>query len=150
MIKLFLIFVLLNPQLFILGFPYEVMRKDRNKYLDINFEAMSINDTPPSVLKKFVRCNQSRTGKRNGCQIFSRFNPNMMSTYHTKAYNNQNITTVQLKPQALHLCNEEGCNPGQHVAAALTHTQVEDITLLYNCGKCLTLKFKNYDTSKQK
>ena len=103
---------------------------------------MFFNNTPLSVKKNYIRCDRSSIGKRKGCQILGKYDVNSVSHYPLNPLDDKSITVIKLKDEALRLCGEEGCNPGQRIG--LSKQDVEDITNLYQCGKFLTSTYMNW------
>ena len=138
-----------------LGFFHEIMRLDRDSYVDVNFTAIqeyekALNLPNGTKQNQYLRCDQHRVGTKMGCQAIGNYDANSILHYpptltaqviENGQLVDKTFTVFTLKQSAHGLCEGGRCNPGQR--NGLSRTDITDIQTLYatTCSKKI---IKNY------
>ena len=146
-----LIVIFISALLIYIGFFHEIMRLDRDDFVDIDYETMKEYEIAKygrvnnKINRQFLRCDQHKIGKAKGCQkIGDHYDGDSIMTLHPSQsvqviengqYVDKYFTFFTLKPEAHTLCKEGRCNPGQR--DGLSINDINDIKILYgtSCGK---------------
>ena len=128
-----------------------MMRKDRDKFVDIDYKAMEQYEialygyVKNKIKNQFARCDQHKAGKKKGCQqIGANYDGDSIMNYppvrtvqiiENGQYVDKNFTLFTLKPEAHALCKNGRCNPGQRDGLSLN--DIKEIQILYGttCGE---------------
>ena len=135
----------------LIGFYHEITRLDRNNYVDIDFEAIKQFEIAESngrvtgkTQRQFKRCDQTKIGKKKGCQQIGTYDGDSIMHYpptlttqviENGAFVDKTFTVFTLKEEAHALCKGGRCSPGQR--DGLSNDDIIDIKTRYKttCGK---------------
>ena len=125
--------------LHIVGFVHENNRDDRDQNVRVDFQA--IQDYEKTMFlpngtwqKQFIKCSQTRMGKKWGCQMLNAYDHASITHYPEKISDDFSKSIITSKK----ICGNKTCDIGQR--ERLSKLDIKDIEALYECGK----RFKSF------
>ena len=100
-----------------------------------DFEKSYYHKITNRTARNYFKCNESKLGRRTGCQILSAYDLKSISHYPATIpdteFLQRNFTVIRVRNGTC--SRDDDCSFGQR--NALSKNDVLDIALLYGCGK---------------
>ena len=113
---------------------HEQSRNDRDVFIDVDFAAIMEFEKSEgwpngTWVKQFLKCNETRFGRKWGCKILNKYDYGSITHYPSMLGQRNPRKIIENKLP----CGEEGCNFGQRFT--LSSLDVSDLEKLYQCSK---------------
>ena len=100
-----------------------------------DFEKSYYHKITNRTARNYFKCNESKLGRKSGCQILSPYDLKSISHYPATIpdteFLKRNFTVIRVRNETC--TSDDDCSFGQR--NALSKNDVLDIAMLYGCGK---------------